>query len=120
LYWEEKARMACHRNISSLLNLHQLYGAPMDEIPRLSEAKYGVYYFCPDGGQYRFEPEHNEVVCTVHGNREHSRQEPRPDRKTSFSRFIESIDEVTAALRFQDDALLATVEIVRSGDGKKE
>ena len=79
LYWEEKARIACHRNISSIYNLHQLYGVPMDEIARLSEAKYGVRYFCPDDGQYRFDAEHNEVVCTVHGNREHSHQEPLPE-----------------------------------------
>lgn len=114
LYWEEKARMACHRNISSIFNLHQLYGVPMDQMPRLAEAKYGVHYFCPDDGQYRFDAERNQVVCTVHGNREHSRQEPLPDRKTSFSRFIESIDEVTAALRFENDALIATIEIARS------
>jgi hypothetical protein len=113
LYWEEKARIACHRNISSIFNLHQLYGVPMEQISRLSEAKYGVHYFCPDDGQYCFDAEHNEVVCTVHGNREHSHQEPLPHRKTSFNRFIESMDEVTASLRFQDGALLATVEILR-------
>ena len=90
------------------------------QVPRLSEAKYGVRYFCPDDGQYRFDAERNQVVCSVHGNREQSRQKPLPDRKTSFSRFIESVDEVTASLRFEDDALLATIEIVRGGEGKKE
>ncbi len=118
LYWEEKARAACHRNISSLANLHQLYGVPMDRIGQLSEAKYGVRYFCPDDGQYRFDAERNQVVCTVHGNREDSHQQPLPEGKTSFSRFIESIDEVTASLRFHDDALLTTIEIVR-GNGTK-
>jgi len=113
LYWEEKARIACHRNISSIFNLRQLYGAPMDQIARLSETKYGVRYFCPDDGDYRFDADHNQVLCTVHGNREQSRQAPQAGRKTSFRRFVEGVDEVTAALRFQDDALLATVEIVR-------
>ncbi len=114
LYWEEKARAACHRNVSAIYNLVKLYGVPIDDVPRLSEAKYGVRYFCPDGGEYRYDAQRDEVVCGVHGNREHSHQNPRPDRQASFARFIEDIDEVRASLRFQDDALLTTVEIVRS------
>jgi len=41
------------------------------------------------------------------------------DRKPSFVGFLQGIDEVVAALRFQDDALLATVEIARSAAAKK-
>ena len=76
LYWEEKARTACNRNISSISNLVKLYGVKIDDVPRLSEAKYGVRYFCPDDGDYRFDAERNQVVCSVHGNREQSRQNP--------------------------------------------
>ena len=119
LYWAEKARIACHRNISSIYNLYKLYGMPIDQIPRLSEAKYGVRYFCPDHGEYPYDAERDQVVCSVHGNREQSRQNPRPDRKSSFAEFIEGLEEVVATLRFQDDALLATVEIVRGGGEKK-
>jgi hypothetical protein len=119
LYWEEKARTACNRNISSIYNLVKLYGVKIDDVPRLSEAKYGVQYFCPDDGDYRFDAEQNQVFCGVHGNREQSRQNPHPDRKASFARFIENLDEITASLRFQDDALLTTVEIVRSANGKQ-
>ncbi len=118
LYWEEKARTACNRNISSIYNLVKLYGVKIDDVPRLSEAKYGVQYFCPDDGDYRFDAEQNQVVCSVHGNREQSRQNPHPDRKASFARFIENIVELTVSLRFQDDALLTAVEIVRSAKGK--
>ncbi len=114
LYWAEKSRVACHRNIISIYNLRKLYGTPIDEIPRLSEAKYGVRYFCPDQGEYAFDADRNQVVCNVHGNREQSRQNPGLDRKSSFSQFIESLDEIVATLRFQDDALIATVEVVRS------
>ena len=117
LYWAEKSRVACHRNIISIYNFHQLYGATMDEIPQLSEAKYGVRYHCPDCGEYAFDKESNQVVCSVHGNREHSRQNPRLDADSSFAKFIHSIDALTASLRFQDDALIATLEIERgSGD----
>ena len=114
LYWEEKARAACHRNVSAIYNLVKLYGVPIDDVPRLSEAKYGVRYFVPTAASIATMPQRDEVVCGVHGNREHSHQNPRPDRQASFARFIEDIDEVRASLRFQDDALLTTVEIVRS------
>jgi len=116
LYWAEKSRVACHRNIISIYNLHKLYGAAIDDVPRLSEAKYGVRYFCPDGGRYAFDAQRNQVVCSVHGNREQSRQHPRADGKSSFVQFVEGLDEITTAVRFHDDALIATVEIVRSGD----
>lgn len=118
LYWEEKARTACNRNISSISNLVKLYGVKIDDVPRLSEAKYGVRYFCPDDGDYRFDAEQNQVVCSVHGNREQSRQNPHPDRKASFARFIENLDELAVSLRFQEDAPLTTVEIVRSEKAK--
>jgi hypothetical protein len=118
LHWSEKARLACHRNTISIYNLHKLYGTPIDQIPALSEAKYGIRPFCPDHGEYAFDRGTNRVVCSVHGNREHARQNPRLDRKSSFAQFIEGLDEVTAALRFEDEALLTTVEIVRSGKGK--
>ncbi len=117
LFWAEKSRVACHRNIISVYNFHKLYNAPIDEIPELSEAKYGVRYYCPDNGDYAFDKELNQVVCSVHGNREHSRQNPHLDRKSSFAQFIHSLDELTATLRFQDDALIATLEIQRNKGG---
>jgi hypothetical protein len=118
LHWEEKSRAACHRNISSIYNLHKLYGTPIAEVPQLSEAKYGVTYFCPDHGVYSFDAERNQVLCSVHGNREESRQLRLDGRKPSFVEFLQSIDEVVAALRFQDDALITTVEIARPSAAK--
>ncbi len=114
LYWAEKSRLACHRNIISIYNLCKLYEIPIDEVARLSEAKYGVRYFCPDAGEYTFDAERSRVICSVHGNRRQSRQNPRLDRSSSFAQFIESLDEIVASLRFQDDALITTIEIARS------
>ncbi len=116
LYWAEKSRVSCHRNVISIYNFHKLYDVPIERVSELSEAKYGVRYFCPDQGQYSFDKELNQVVCSVHGNREHSYQHSRLDETSSFSKFIESLDAITASLVFQDDALLATVEIERTPD----
>ena len=113
LYWAEKSRVACHRNIVAIHNLHRLYDAPMDQIAELSEAKYGIRYLCPDNGEYTFDADTNQVVCSVHGNREQSRQNPGLNRESSFARFIESVDEVVVSLRFQDDALISTIGIQR-------
>jgi len=114
LFWSEKSRAACHRNIISIYNFCKLYDVPAAEVDRLSEAKYGVRYFCPDRGQYTFDPDLSQVVCSVHGNREHSRQTPPANGDSYFAQFMEEFDEITAALRYTDDALIATVEIVRS------
>ena len=91
----------------------------LTDLAWLSEAKFGVQYFCPDEGEYRFDAEQNQVVCSVHGNREQSRQESHPDRNASFARFIENLDELLVSLRFQGGALMTTVEIVRSGAAGK-
>ncbi len=113
LYWAEKSRLACHRNVISIFNLHQLYDATLEEIPKLSEAKYGVRHFCPDHGEYHYDKELGQVVCDVHGNREHSRQHAQLDQDSSFSKFINSLDTITASFAFEDEALLATLEIAR-------
>lgn len=114
LYWEEKSRLACHRNAISIYNLVKLYDVPADETGTLSDGKYGVTYFCPDGGDYRFVRQHDQVLCSVHGNRQHARQQVNLARRSSFRHLFESIDEVVASLRYQDDGLIATLEIVRA------
>jgi hypothetical protein len=119
LSWSEKARRACHRNTISLYNLIKLYDVPIAEAPRLAEAIYGVRYFCPDHGTYEYDGRRDQVVCTVHGNRQDARQLLAPDRKSSFDEFLDSLDELTARVRFQEDGTYATLEIVRRAPKKQ-
>jgi hypothetical protein len=114
LYWAEKSRIACHRNISSVYNLSKLYDVPVEQVSQLSEAKYGVRYFCPDQGDYSMDVARDQVVCSVHGNRQLSRQNDRSEQTSSFTQFMETFDEIVATLRFREDAAIATVEVVRS------
>jgi hypothetical protein len=116
LHWAEKARLACHRNTISIYNLVRLYDVPVEDVPRLADAKYGVTYFCPDGGQYVYDVERGQVECSVHGNRQHARQNPRLDEASSFSELYYGLDEIVASLLFRQDALIATIEIARSED----
>ena len=114
MYWAEKARLASHRNIMPIYNLISLYGVPVDEVNRLSDAKYGVTYFCPGGGEYVYDKARDQVSSTVFGNRQNARQDVTEDGKSGFDRFFNSLDEINASLRFTDGATIATVEIVRS------
>jgi hypothetical protein len=113
LSWAEKGRLACHRNAISIYNLLKLYEVPIAEVPRLAEAKYGVRFFCPEHGVYEYDARRDQVLCSVHGNRQDSRQHLPAGRKSSFARFLEGLDEVVARLRFEGEALYATVEIAR-------
>jgi hypothetical protein len=118
IYWAEKSRQACHRNIMSIYNLVKLYGVSVKDVDKLSDAKYGVTYFCPDRGRYGYDAPTDQVACELHGNRRHARQALGVQPNTSFARFLGSLNEVMALLKFNDDHLLATVEIARAaGEG---
>lgn len=114
-HWAEKARLASHRNIMPIYNLIKLYDVPIQEVNKLSDAKYGVTYFCPDG-EYSYDAERDQVVSTVYGNRQRATQNLPSDGNSSFSRFADSLDEVVTSLRFTDDGLMATIELIRRED----
>lgn len=114
VYWAEKAREACHRNVMSIGTLARLYEIPVSEVGRLSDAKYGVVDLCPDGGTYSLDAVRDQVTCSVHGNRFDSRLDAGAHGDSSFAQFIDTIDEIVAGLRFDGDNLIATVEIART------
>lgn len=116
LYWNEKLREAAHRNIMPIYNLIKLYGVSMGEVNALADAKYGVTYFCPGGGEYRYDAATDQVYSTVYGNRQNARQPLAVDDRTAFAELLASIDEIVAALRFTDDGLIGTVEITRGNN----
>jgi hypothetical protein len=113
LTWSEKARLACHANTITIHNLLKLYDVKMDQVPRLAEAISGVRYFCPDHGAYEYDAKLDQVLCSAHGNRLNPRQQLQLNQKSSFSQFLDSLDEIAASLRFQDEALYVNLEIAR-------
>jgi hypothetical protein len=116
IYWAEKSRLACHRNTILMYNLHNLYGTPIEDVPELAEVKYGIRPYCPDHGEYSFDSQTNQCVCSVHGNRELSRQKPRVDQASSFSEFIDTLREVNLVMRYEEDAMIVTAEVIRAGE----
>jgi hypothetical protein len=113
LYWEEKNRLAAYENILPIYTLTKLYGVPVGEVNRLAQAKYGVSYICPDGGEYRYDPATDQVVASIFGNRQQPRQNATLSPNSSFARLLDRLEEITATLRFEEAGLIATVEIAR-------
>ncbi len=113
LAWAERARRACHANLTSIYELLSFYDAPPERIDSLSLAKYGVSYVCPEGGDYRITPSGEAAGCSVHGTRRNPRQPAALGKATAFMSFFDSLDRIVLSLRFSDDALFATVDIQR-------
>lgn len=116
MYWAEKSRLACHRNTILIYNLHKLYGTSIEDVPALAEVKYGIRPYCPDHGEYSYDRLTNRCVCNVHGNREFSRQKPRVDQASSFSEFINTLQEVNLVLQQNEDSLIATATVIRKDE----
>jgi hypothetical protein len=95
-----------------IYNLMKIFDVPITEIPRLSESNVGVVYVCPDG-TYTYDPKSDQVLSTAFGNRQDSRQNERLDPRSSFSRFFGSMEEISAAVRFDGQVMFATLEITR-------
>ncbi len=114
MYWSERARKASHRNILPIYTLIKLYDVPLHQVNELADRKYGVTYFCPDG-EYKYDPVRDEVFSTVYGNRRNARQETSLNPDSSFARLLDSLEEIVVSARFQDQALLTSVEITRAG-----
>lgn len=105
--------MAAHRNIMPIHNLIQLYDVPIHQVNSLADAKYGVTYFCPGGGEYKYDPATDQVYSTLYGNRRNARQPLSVGDDAAVAELLDQLQELTVALRMTDDGLIGTVELVR-------
>ncbi|MFO0837647.1 MAG: hypothetical protein U1D55_03910 [Phycisphaerae bacterium] len=112
-YWAERARQACHANLASIQQIATLHGVPVAEVGPLSQAKYGVSYFCPEGGEYRLSASGEQAECSLHGSRRNPRQNTPSGESAAFLSFVETLQRITLSLKFEDEALFATVEVER-------
>ncbi|MCA9062460.1 MAG: hypothetical protein KDA96_05360 [Planctomycetaceae bacterium] len=108
-WWNEHARRASHNNVMPIYTLLHLYATTIDDIDRLSDAKYGVTYFCPDGS-YTYDAERDQVSSTVYGNREDARQEPAAG-ESYFDRTLGSLGHVLFTIDFTDRAIRGVLEV---------
>ncbi len=114
VYWLEKARRACHASIVPLEMMHRLYDDPSVTPEERYERRFGVHLICPATGVYEWDTERGTLECTIHRDRQYSRQGDRSDSATPIDALIEGFDRIHASIRFADDALLTRVEIDRA------
>lgn len=119
VYWEEHARKASHSNIMPIYTLLNLYGVPIDEVGSLSDAKYGVTYFCPDG-EYVYDEATRQVTSTVYGNRQNARQEPPQQNLSSFAKAFDAVNDILFTLNFSEEKISGKLQVDTSGNGTEK
>ncbi|MCR9201060.1 MAG: hypothetical protein NXI04_20670 [Planctomycetaceae bacterium] len=110
-YWEERSRKASHRNIMPIYTLIHLYGASVAEVARISDAKYGVTYFCPDG-EYEYDVARDRVYSTAYGNREFALQKVEDAGSSSFEKAFSRLKEVLLSADMSEECLSGRIEVL--------
>lgn len=109
-YWEERTRRASHKNIMPIYSLINLYGASIEEVDQISDAKYGVRYFCPDG-EYRYDEEKDKVFSTAYGNREQAWQKVSNPETSSFEQTFSKLQEILLTVELDDESVSGRFEV---------
>lgn len=109
-YWEERSRRASHRNVMPIYTLIHLYGASVEEVDAISDAKYGVTYFCPDG-EYRYDADRDRVYSTTYGNREQAWQKVADKQESSFEKTFDRLQDVMFSVEITEDSIHGQLEV---------
>ncbi len=110
IYWEERARRASHGNIMPIYTLIHLYGATIDEVDAIADAKYGVTFYCPDG-EYKYDAERDRVYSTAYGNREEAWQKVGDAEDSSFENTFNSLQDVLFSVEMTEDSVQGRLEV---------
>ena len=109
-YWEERTRRASHKNIMPIYSLINLYGASIEDVDQISDAKYGVRYFCPDG-EYKYDEEKDSVFSTAYGNREQAWQKVSNPETSSFEQTFNKLKEILLTVKLDDESVSGRLEV---------
>ena len=109
-YWEERTRRASHKNIIPIYSLINLYGASIEDVDQISDAKYGVRYFCPDG-EYKYDEEKDSVFSTAYGNREQAWQKVSNPETSSFEQTFNKLKEILLTVKLDDESVSGRLEV---------
>ena len=110
IYWEERSRRASHKNVMPIYTLIHLYGVSVEGVDAISDAKYGVTYFCPDG-EYSYDADRDQVYSTAYGNREEAWQKVKDPQQSSFEKTFERLQDVLFSVQMTDDAVKGQLEV---------
>jgi len=109
--WAASAKEACLSNLDELQVLFKYFSDTGMPVEKAAEKADGTRYFCPDGGEYHYDPEKSVVSCSLHGTPESPRQPDRIREDTASSRLISGIDEIAVSLAFEAEGIRTRVRV---------
>jgi hypothetical protein len=110
IYWEERQRRASHKNVMPIYTLIHLYGVSIKGVDAISDAKYGVTYFCPDG-EYYYDGDRDQVFSTAYGNREEAWQKVTDVQQSSFEKTFNRLQDVLFSVQMTEDSVQGLLEV---------
>jgi hypothetical protein len=112
--FQEENRHACHDNLPLVGVLLRGFGVPPEQLSATALVQRGYAPSCPVGGQYRINQANGNVECSFHGSRQQPRQPAAAAVDTPTMKLVNSLDRLTARLKFTPEGLMTTVEIKRN------
>ncbi len=113
LGFQEELRHACHDNLPFVSILQRGLGVAPEQTNSVALAQRGYAPSCPSNGQYRIDPTSGTVACSIHGNSANPRQPASAAKDSPTMRLVNSLQQVSARLKFTPEGLMTTVEIRR-------
>jgi len=109
--WQEQIISSCIHNLGSLYALTSFRGLPPADWKKASLLINGYIPFCPLGGTYSFDEAADTVRCSIHGEALHPRQPWVPDPNAPLNKLFDSLQGVTASLRFTPEGIMTSVDL---------
>ena len=103
--------MSCLNNLGSLYALTSFRGIPPTDWNQASLLINGYVPFCPVGGTYSFVEAADAVCCSIHGDPLHPRQPLIPDPNAPLNKLFDSLQGVSASLRFTPEGIMTSVDL---------
>lgn len=128
LGWAENEREACLNNLAPLAGAARaltsraagrtgeqtLSGEALERAAlELADQLSASHHFCPEGGVYHVSPDGLQVSCSVHGTASDPRQPTAPSERSTASRTMRELSDLTATLTFMEDGLHAVLVVNR-------
>ncbi|GEM_PF-6300439 len=93
-----------------IYTLIHLYGVTVEGVDAISDAKYGVTYFCPDG-EYNYDADRDQVYSTAYGNREEAWQKVPNPQQSSFEKTFDRLQDVLFSVQMTEDSVQGQLEV---------
>ncbi len=112
-FLEQQARQISWRNLAQVWMLGRCGLLQDRSVDDSARAYLGYGLVCPDGGTYRYDASKGTALCSVHGTLEQPVRHNAPPPSSPLGGMLETIDVLTAHLRFTQEGIATQVNIDR-------